>query len=489
MRVSAAIVLLVLFSTGLLAVAQENTANRNDTSFREAGSSSSLIGSGQKNYVPLWLSRTKLGSSHIFQSVAGEFGVGTTTPVATFDVNGNVNAATGYDLGGTPFAFGSYANGNVFLGFAGNSTTTGTTNTASGYQALASNTSGQQNTASGYKALFSNNSGNQNTAVGEWALFANTTGSGNVAIGIATLESNTTGSGNIAIGGLPFNTSGSNNTVIGFGMYTNTTGSNNTAVGEFTIGSSSGNYNTATGHLALYSNPCDASYNTAVGYAAGYTSYSIVQCGLGNNDTYVGANTNVTDLRFNNATAVGANAQVSASNSMVLGSINGVNGATASTNVGIGTTTPSNVFTIGKGAGHAIADGWSTYSSRRWKTNIQTLRAALAKVEQLRGVSYDLKESGKHEVGVIAEEVATVVPEIVSWDKNGKDARGVDYSRLTALLIEATKEQQTLIRKQEEQIRTQQIQIRRLASQVRVIQASLKTKSGADAEVRTAAGQ
>jgi hypothetical protein len=66
----------------------------------------------------------------------------------------------------------------------------------------------------------------------------------------------------------------------------------------------------------------------------------------------------------------------------------------------------------------------------------------LSKVEQLRGVSYDLKASGKHEIGVIAEEVGGVVPEVVSFEENGKEARGVDYSRLTALLIEAVKQQQ-----------------------------------------------
>ncbi|HKN71890.1 MAG TPA: hypothetical protein VJX30_12715 [Terriglobales bacterium] len=39
----------------------------------------------------------------------------------------------------------------------------------------------------------------------------------------------------------------------------------------------------------------------------------------------------------------------------------------------------------------------------------------------------------EHEVSVIAEEVVAVVPEVVSFEDNGKDARGVDYSRLTAL--------------------------------------------------------
>jgi len=188
---------------------------------------------------------------------------------------------------------------------------------------------------------------------------------------------------------------------------------------------------------------------------------------------------------------------------LVLGSVAGVNGATATTMVGIGTTSPTNLLTLGKGFGPSIADGWTTYSSRRWKTNIQTLPDALAKIEQLRGVSYDLKDSGKHEIGVIAEEVGAVVPEVVTYEDNGQDARGVDYSRLTALLIEATKEQQKLIHKQQEQIRTQQAQLKaqqakgklqeaqiaELMSQVKSIQTSLRTNGRSGAEVRTVRAQ
>ena len=136
--------------------------------------------------------------------------------------------------------------------------------------------------------------------------------------------------------------------------------------------------------------------------------------------------------------------------------------------------TPTNLLTLGQGQGAAIADGWSTYSSRRWKTNIQTLHNALGKVEQLRGISYDLQANGKHEVGVIAEEVGAVVPEVVTWDKNGKDAQSVDYSRLTALLIGATKEQQALIEQQ---------QIDQLTSQVKTIKASLQASHRAGSEV------
>ena len=106
---------------------------------------------------------------------------------------------------------------------------------------------------------------------------------------------------------------------------------------------------------------------------------------------------------------------------------------------------------------------------------------ALAKVEKLRGVSYDLKETGKHEIGVIAEEVGAVVPEIVSWEDNGKDARGVDYARLTALLIEAVKTQQAQIGKQSSelaravrQIRYQQALISKQAASVRVLEAKVR---------------
>ncbi len=81
--------------------------------------------------------------------------------------------------------------------------------------------------------------------------------------------------------------------------------------------------------------------------------------------------------------------------------------------VGIQTTNVTNSLTIGQGQGAAIADGWATYSSRRFKTNIQTLTDSLGKVEKLRGVSYTLKATGKREIGVIAEEVGAVVPEVV----------------------------------------------------------------------------
>jgi hypothetical protein len=127
---------------------------------------------------------------------------------------------------------------------------------------------------------------------------------------------------------------------------------------------------------ALYGNTTGYG-NSAIGYFALFNNIT------GANNTAVGSNAGPTSNNLTDTTAIGANALVSESNALVLGGT----GSNA-VRVGIGTATPSNVFTIAQGAGHAIADGWDTYSSRRWKTNIQTLRGALDKVEQLRGVSY-----------------------------------------------------------------------------------------------------
>jgi len=123
-------------------------------------------------------------------------------------------------------------------------------------------------------------------------------------------------------------------------------------------------------------------------------------------------------------------------------------------NVGIGTSTPTATLEIG--AGHTtLADSWITRSSRRFKTNIQPLDGALEKIGQLQGVSYERRADGKREIGVVAEDVDQVVPELVSRDPETKEVQGVDYARLTALLIEAVKSQQAEI----EQLRIQVLQL------------------------------
>ena len=112
-------------------------------------------------------------------------------------------------------------------------------------------------------------------------------------------------------------------------------------------------------------------------------------------------------------------------------------------------------------AGNLTATSLSEISARKWKTNIQPLVGALGKIERLRGVSFDLRTNGKHDIGFIAEEVGEVVPEVVVRAENG-ETKSVNYSRLTALLVEAVKEQQA--------------QIRELQSEIRLLKAKLKGK-------------
>ena len=124
-------------------------------------------------------------------------------------------------------------------------------------------------------------------------------------------------------------------------------------------------------------------------------------------------------------------------------------------NVGIGDANPSNILTVAQGSvTDPIADGWSTYSSRRWKTHIRPITNALNKVCQLRGVAFNWKNSGKADIGLIAEEVGHIIPEVVTYEENGRDARSVDYARLVALLIEAVKTQQRQIEAQQATIQT-----------------------------------
>lgn len=119
-------------------------------------------------------------------------------------------------------------------------------------------------------------------------------------------------------------------------------------------------------------------------------------------------------------------------------------------NIGIGVRPPENILTVKRSSEtDPIADGWTTYSSKRWKTGIKTLEGALDKVKQLRGVSFDWREDGKHDIGLIAEEVGEVVPEVVAYEENGRDAKSVDYARLVPLLVESIKAQQEIIRKQD----------------------------------------
>ena len=114
-------------------------------------------------------------------------------------------------------------------------------------------------------------------------------------------------------------------------------------------------------------------------------------------------------------------------------------------NVGIGQiSNPTRILTIQQSsATDPIADGWDTYSSRRWKTEIEDIASPIEKILALRGVTYELiGETGRRHLGLIAEEVGAVIPEVVVYEPNGIDAQSIAYGPLVALVVEAMQEQQ-----------------------------------------------
>ena len=83
-------------------------------------------------------------------------------------------------------------------------------------------------------------------------------------------------------------------------------------------------------------------------------------------------------------------------------------------------------------------DNVTAFSDERLKSNIETIQSGLDKVEQLRGVTYTRDE--RDNIGVIAQEVEKVLPEIVLTADDEMGTKSVDYSSITAVLIEAVKE-------------------------------------------------
>ena len=123
---------------------------------------------------------------------------------------------------------------------------------------------------------------------------------------------------------------------------------------------------------------------------------------------------------------------------------------TSTNRLGVGTTTPGYTLDVG-GACHASS--FPTSSDIRFKKNIQPLKNALQTILSLRGVKYEWNNFIHSErpgyelntpiIGMIAQEVEQVIPEIVGkWmlNENFQDARSLEYQRIIPYLIEAVKE-------------------------------------------------
>ena len=93
---------------------------------------------------------------------------------------------------------------------------------------------------------------------------------------------------------------------------------------------------------------------------------------------------------------------------------------------------------------------FNTLSDENTKENIHTLEDAIFKVMNMRGVSFTWKDNGNKSIGVIAQEVENVIPEIVNTNDNG--TKSISYDSIIGLLIEAIKEQQNSIRELEKKM-------------------------------------
>ena len=96
-------------------------------------------------------------------------------------------------------------------------------------------------------------------------------------------------------------------------------------------------------------------------------------------------------------------------------------------------------------AGQAKANAFLSYSSIRYKKDVQPLDSAVDTISKLQGVSYNWKDTGKKDFGFIAEDVGKVIPEIVEWSADPQYANTMDYTRIISFLVEAVKEQQEKI--------------------------------------------
>ena len=97
--------------------------------------------------------------------------------------------------------------------------------------------------------------------------------------------------------------------------------------------------------------------------------------------------------------------------------------------------------------GDAIANSWSTYSDATLKKDITPIENALEKVMSMKGVSYEYKSGGGRKVGFLAQDMKSVVPEVVKSMPQGddKDLLCISYDQLTSVLVEAVKAQQAQI--------------------------------------------
>ena len=266
-----------------------------------------------------------------------------------------------------------------------------------------------------------------------------------------------------------------NNTASGdastaMGVSTIASGGASTAMGASTI--ASGDISTAMGANTIAS----GIGSTAMGDNT--TASNFGSTAMGANTTASGEYSTAmgffTEASGGNSTAMGYGTIASDRGSLVIGQYN-LLGSTV-TNSATEFSTENTAFVIGNGTANdsrsdaltvlfdgttTIAGDLSINSDARLKANIISLGSTLAKLLQIDGKSYTMKkdENKKQKIGVLAQDIEKVFPELVS-ESNG--VKSVNYQGLVPVLINALKEQDSKMKEQDNKMNEQEARIERL---------------------------
>ena len=444
-----------------------------------------------------------IGISRVLSS-PGSFNFFAGNGAGQLNSTGTSNSFFGVNAG----IFNTTGGSNAFFGFeAGRNNNGGANNSYFGKDAGRSSTTGNDNAFFGNDAGQSNTTGGSNSFFGKGAGADNTTATGNSFFGALAGNSNTVGTSNSFFGfesgrltDDAFNNSffgyeagennviGLNNSFFGF-----TAGKLNTGSRNSFFGSGAGQVSTGGFHNSFFGGQAGGANTTGddnsfFGLDSGLTNTT------GSTNSAFGANADVGASNLTNATAIGAKAFVSASNAMVLGQINGVNGATANTDVGIGTTAPLDrlhvngiirVITLGAAGSTTLCRNTNNQistcsSSLRYKTHIFPFSSGLNLVHRLQPITFNWKDGGKRDLGLGAEDVEKVEPLLITYNEKG-EVEGVKYDRVAVVLLNAVNEQQAQIEKQQTENNILKAQIEALKKQLSALQTHFDEQKQKDA--------
>lgn len=155
---------------------------------------------------------------------------------------------------------------------------------------------------------------------------------------------------------------------------------------------------------------------------------------------------NNNSIRFTDQNGSQPNFTMQSDNNFVFNGTNSAGGTRPIFNIFQRNSTSSFAFSVG-----VTAPTFTSTSSKRFKTDINNLTNSLESINKLQGVTFKWKETGKPDIGLIAEEVNDILPDLVT--KNDSNIpEGIDYGKLTAVLVESIKELTQKVQKLESKL-------------------------------------